>query len=200
MGTDGKSSGKVTLPSQLFAVKVNKELLVQSIRVYEANQRAGAASTKTRGEVEGSTRKIYRQKGSGRARHGSIRAPIFVGGGIVFGPKPRDYSLHLPKKMKSMALASALTTRYQDGSIHIVDGLDKLKPKTKLMAKTLKTLGIPSPVLLVTSKEQNTVIQGARNISGVTHIFVNQLHPYAIFAPKSLLFTKQAILSLKDKP
>ena len=100
VGIDGKISGKIALPGEIFGEKVNKALLAQAVRVYLANQRQGNASTKTRGEVEGSTRKIYRQKGTGRARHGSVRAPIFVKGGIVFGPKPRDFSLDMPKKKK----------------------------------------------------------------------------------------------------
>src|SRR5207248_616028 len=98
-----KASGKVSLPKEIFAETVNKKLLAQAVRVYLANKRQGNASTKTRGEVEGSTRKIYRQKGTGNARHGSIRAPIFVKGGIVHGPRPRDFSLGLSKKMRRKA-------------------------------------------------------------------------------------------------
>lgn len=198
LGTDGRSSGKVTLPSELFGVKVNKELLAQAIRVYSANQREGGASTKTRGEVEGSTRKIYRQKGTGRARHGAIRAPIFVGGGIVFGPRVRDYGLDLPKKMKRTALASALTAQYQDGNIRVIDGFSKLKPKTKIMAKALSAIGMPRPILFVVSREAKSVVRSARNIADVTLIGANQLHPYALLSHKSLLFMKEALPQLKE--
>src|SRR5258708_225116 len=111
IGVDGKVSGKVSLPGEMFGEKVNKTLLAQAVRVYLANQRQGNASTKTRGEVDGSTAKIYRQKGTGRARHGSKRAPIFVKGGLVFGPKPRDFSLALPQKMKRKALFGALSAK-----------------------------------------------------------------------------------------
>lgn len=197
VGPDGKSSGRVTLPPELFGVKVNKALLTQAIRVYSANAREGGASTKTRGEVEGSTRKIYRQKGTGRARHGSIRAPIFVGGGIVFGPRVRDFSLALPKKMKRAALASALTVQYQDGNIRVIDGLGKLEPKTKIMAKALTAAGMPRPILLVISKEAKRVVHSARNIAGVTLIGANQLNPYALLSHKSLLFMKEALPQLK---
>src|SRR6266404_5428662 len=117
VGIDGKVSGKVSLPGEMFGEKVNKALLAQAVRVYLANQRQGNASTKTRGEVDGSTAKIYRQKGTGRARHGSKRAPIFVKGGIVFGPKPRDFSLSLPQKMKRKALFSALSAKVKDKEV-----------------------------------------------------------------------------------
>src|SRR6185437_7247197 len=111
VGIDGKVTGKIALPGEIFGEKLNKALLAQAVRVYLANQRQGNASTKTRGEVDGSTRKIYRQKGTGRARHGSVRAPIFVHGGIAHGPKPRDFSLTMPQKMKQKALFSALSTK-----------------------------------------------------------------------------------------
>src|SRR5579885_383385 len=130
-GIDRKVSGKVSLPHVIFGEKVNKQLLAQAVRVYLANKRQGTVSTKTRGEVDGSTRKIYRQKGTGRARHGSVRAPIFVHGGVVHGPKPRDYSLNLPKKMRRKALFSALSAKLQDGQIKVVAGFEKLEPKTK---------------------------------------------------------------------
>lgn len=199
LGTDGKSTGKVTVPVTLFGTHVNKQAVAQAVRVYLANQRSGMASTKTRGEVEGSTRKIYRQKGTGRARHGSIRAPIFVGGGIVFGPKPRDYGLDIPKKMKRVALSSVLTEKYQEGNMYCIDGLSKLKPKTKFIAKILNTLKILRPILLITSKDQKTVVRSARNISGITPLTVNALHPYAIISSKSVIFTKDALRVLKEK-
>src|SRR3990170_6251019 len=133
VGVDGKTKSKIQLPKELFGAKVNKALLAQAVRVYLANQRTGNAATKTRGEVEGSTRKIYRQKGTGRARHGAIRAPIFVGGGIVFGPRPHDFHLDFPKKMKRRALGSALTSKLGSGDVIVVSGLSDLEPKTKYM-------------------------------------------------------------------
>lgn len=200
LGTDGKSMGKVTVPDELFGANVNKQVVAQAVRVYLANQRAGSASTKTRGEVEGSTRKIYRQKGTGRARHGSIRAPIFIGGGIVFGPKPRDYRLGLPKKMKRIALVSVLTAKFQEGNVYCIDGLSKLKPKTKLMAKTLSSLKLPQPILLILPKDQKTIMRSARNIPSISLLLVDNINPYALFASKSVLFTKDALHALKEKP
>lgn len=197
-GVNGKSIGKITLPAELFAAKINKQLLVQAIRVYSANQRAGSAKTKTRGEVEGSTRKIYRQKGTGRARHGAIRAPIFVGGGITFGPKPRNYSLKLSKKMKRIALASALTSQFQKGAVHIVDGLEKLEPKTKNMVKAIAQLGESRSTLLVIVPRVQNLIRATRNIDGIEIIQANTIHPYAVLSHPSLVFMKQAIPILKE--
>lgn len=191
--TDGKPTGKMTLPKELFAAKINKDLMAQAVRVYLANQRQGSASTKTRGEVEGSTRKIYRQKGTGRARHGAIRAPIFVGGGIVFGPTPRDYHLSLPQKMKRAALASALTSALGDGKIIVVSGLFDLSPKTKTMAHTLDIVGAAGLTLLVVSKGASGVIRAARNIDGVDIMPVGNLHAYAVLSHQKLVFMKEAL-------
>ncbi len=194
----GKRAGSITLPAELFAAKVNKKLLAQSVRVYLSRQRTGNASTKTRGEVEGSTRKIYRQKGTGRARHGAIRAPIFRGGGIVFGPRPRDFSLSIPKKMQRLALASALTAQYTDGNVHIIDGLEHLEPKTKFMAAAIDANTQKRPILLIVSPHSPTVVRAARNIADVEIIQANNLSPYMSLSHASLLFTKAAIALLKE--
>jgi large subunit ribosomal protein L4 len=194
----GKPAGKMTLPKDLFGVKVNKPLLAQAVRVYLANQRSGSASTKTRGEVEGSTRKIYKQKGTGRARHGGIRAPIFVGGGIVFGPKPRDYSLKLPKAMKKAALASALTCQFIDGKIIVVDGLVKLAPKTKLMAKAFAAVGTGTNVLLVTTQAADGVVRACRNLAGVDTIRAQSLNTYTILSHKKIVFMKEAVKEIEQ--
>ena len=198
VGVDGKTQGKVSLPGSLFAAKVNKQLLAQAVRVYLANQRRGTASTKTRGEVEGSTRKIYRQKGTGKARHGAIRAPIFVGGGIVFGPQPRDYSLSFPKKMKRAALASALTSSLRDGNIVIVNGLETLQPKTKVMAAALTDAGLLPNTLLVVAKNANTVVRAARNIASVDLLPAQNVHTYAVLAHQKIMIMKDALSEMKE--
>ena len=197
--TQGNKKGKVTLPGEIFGVKVNAQLLAQAFRVYQANQRAGAASTKTRGEVEGSTRKIYRQKGTGKARHGGIRAPIFVGGGIAFGPKPRSYHLEFPKAMKARALASALTMQLQDGKIVIVDGLAALPPKTKGVYEALTAIGASHSTLLVTTKDAFALSRGARNIEGVTVMPVENLHTFAVLSHQHIVFTKETLPILKGR-
>ncbi len=194
--TAGNAAGRMALPKELFGVSVNKPLLAQAVRVHLANQRSGTASTKTRGEVEGSTRKIYKQKGTGRARHGAIRSPIFVGGGIVFGPKPRDYSLKLPKAMRKVALASALTSQLVDGNVIVVDGFGKLTAKTKLMAKALDAVGSGAGTLLVTAKDADGVVMAARNLARVDHVGAASLTAYTLLSHRKIVFMKEAIKEL----
>jgi large subunit ribosomal protein L4 len=148
----GKVTGTVTLPESVFGASVNKQLIAQAVRVYLANQRSGTASTKSRGEVQGSTRKIYRQKGTGRARHGGVRAPIFVHGGIAHGPKPHDFSMKMPQKMRRAALHSTLTLKAKGNAIKVLGGLDSMAPKTKAMVTLLSQIfseGQPKKVLIV---------------------------------------------------
>lgn len=198
LGSDGKPAGKMTLPKELFGAKVNKPLLAQAVRVYLANQRSGTASTKTRGQVEGSTRKIYKQKGTGRARHGAIRAPIFVGGGIVFGPQPRDYSLKLPKAMKKAAVASALTLQLVDGNVVVVAGLAQLEPKTKLMAQTLSKVGASDGTLLITADQRDSVLRAAGNLPSVDIIRAREVNAYTLLAHKKMVMMKEAVKELAE--
>ena len=148
-----------------------------------------------------SRRKIYRQKGTGRARHGSIRAPIFVKGGVVFGPKPRDFSLKLPKKMKRAAVISALSSKFKDGEIKVYSGLDKIVPKTKIMAKLLKASNaLDGRILLITSANSKDGLQNlyksARNIKDLDILPVNMLNTYVILNNKQILFMKEAVTLL----
>jgi large subunit ribosomal protein L4 len=196
VGLDGKAAGSVTLPADLFGAKINRQLMAQAVRVYLANQRGGHASTKTRGEVEGSTRKIYKQKGTGKARHGGIRAPIFVGGGIVFGPRPRDYSLSLPQKMRRVALASALTSQLKKQNIIVVSGLSDVA-KTKVVASTFTAIGATRKTLLVTPKDSGTTVRAARNIENVDILPVSDINTYSILMHSKLVFMKEAIGELK---
>jgi large subunit ribosomal protein L4 len=191
--SEGKAKGTMQLPKELFAAHVNVPLMAQSVRVYQANQRGGSASTKTRGEVDGSTRKIYRQKGTGKARHGAIRAPIFVGGGIVFGPKPRDYRMNLSKSMKRLAFASALTSKFQDGDVIIVDTLNNVKPKTKYMAESIHALAKDAKVLVVVSDMDESAVRFARNISHVDITPAYSLNTYSVISHDKLLVTKDSI-------
>lgn len=198
-GIDGKVTGKVSVPSAIFGETVNKQLIAQAVRVYLANQRQGNASTKTRGEVDGSTRKIYRQKGTGRARHGSVRAPIFVKGGIVFGPKPRDYSLDMPKKMKRKALFSALSSRVADKSMVIVSGLSAIEPKTKQFVRVLQALPIETKksLLIVLPANQENVIRAVRNVSEVSYIAANRLNTYTVLSKKQVILMQEALESFE---
>ena len=201
--TKGKVIDKMSLPKELFGARVNPVLMAQAVRVYLANQRKGTAKTKTRGEVVASTKKIYRQKGTGRARHGAISAPIFVGGGVVFGPKPRDFALAFPKKMKRKALMGALTTKLQGNAVKVVDGLEKLVPKTKRMDEAIKRVigdakNQPQRVLIVTPGKIESVQRAARNIEGVMIRPVDLLSTYEILNTSNLLFMKDAIEKLEE--
>jgi large subunit ribosomal protein L4 len=206
----GKVSGSVNLPKEIFGVEVNNNLIAQAVRVYLANQRRGTLKTKSRGEVNISTRKIYRQKGTGRARHGAASAPIFVGGGIAFGPKPRDFSLKLSRKMKQKALFSALSAKVKDNEIKIISGLEKIEPKTKKMAQVLKNLELKGKILLVTPKldkvndkknaeDLKNVYLSARNLKGVSIRGINLLNTYEVLASENILFMKSAIEALDKK-
>lgn len=195
----GEEQGKITLPKEVFGAKVNKSLIATAVRVYLANQREGSASTKTRGEVTGSTRKLYRQKGTGRARHGAITAPVFVGGGIVFGPKHRSYTLTLPQKMRKAALASALTSAYTSGSIVFVDGMEKLEPKTKQFANVFTSVGVTGRMLLVVPEMLENIVRGARNIDGVEIMPASQLNAYVVVSHPRIVMMKDAVSVVAKK-
>jgi len=192
------------LPKEIFGAKINNSLMAQAVRVYLANQRRGTLSTKSRGEVAISTKKIYRQKGTGRARHGAASAPIFVGGGIAFGPKPRDFSMKLNQNMRRAALFSALSAKLKDGGIRMVTGLEKIEPKTKKMVDVIVKLGLNNKkqqVLLVTPKagvDFANVSKAARNIKGVNIVSSNQLNTYQVMVNNNILFMKNSIDSLKE--
>jgi large subunit ribosomal protein L4 len=198
----GKAAGTVSLPGEMFGEKVNKALIAQAVRVYRANQRQGTVSTKTRGEVDGSTAKIYRQKGTGRARHGSKRAPIFVKGGVVFGPKPRDFSLALPQKMKRKALFCALSAKVKDKEVTVIDGLGTIAPKTKAFAEMLEKTGMAGKkqkLLFVTAgKDVAQVIRAGRNIRGISFCQSRQINTYEVLAAKRLVMMKDAILEMQE--
>lgn len=197
----GKEIDKAELPKEIFNYKINKSLIAQAIRVYQFNQRQGTASTKTRGEVVGSTRKIYRQKGTGRARHGSIKAPIFVGGGVVGGPKPKDYSLTINKKQKRKAIFSALTLMFKNKKII---GLNKksleIDPKTKYIIEFLKTLDLLNKkIIFVLPKiEKNNFILAARNIQRVNIVDVKSLNIFQILNCEKLIFVEDSIEVIKN--
>lgn len=196
----GKIVASVTLPEDIFGVKVNKSLMAQAIRVYLANQRRGTAATKSRGEVQGSSKKIYRQKGTGKARHGSKRAPIFVHGGVAMGPNPRDYSLKFSKKMRKAALFSALTARQQDGIVKVVDGFEKVGTKTKDMVAALKAVGASSTlkgVMLITSEKVANIDRASGNLQGVHVRMAQHLNTYDVLQTNLLLFTKSSIDTLE---
>lgn len=200
---DGKVQKTVGLPNSVFDVKVNPSLLAQAVRVYLVNQRQGNVKVKTRSEVVGSTRKIYRQKGTGKARHGAIKAPIFVGGGVAHGPKQKDYNLKFNKKEKKQALYGALSSKLKENKIF---GLDEkaltMKPKTKDVfnfLKSLKLLG-KNNLMIMKKMETNNLVLSMRNISNISLVDVNSLNPYLILKSSSLIFIENALEVFKNKP
>ncbi len=194
----GKESGSLDLPKAIFGAKVNEALLAQALRVYMNNQKGHFSNTKTRGEVEGSTRKIYRQKGTGRARHGGVRAPIFVGGGIALGPKSRITIMDLPKKMKKAALISALSQKQLDKGIMALVGLEKATGKTSEIARLTKALGKKS--LLIVSESTNEMAKrAAQNIKSVNFISAEDINTFEVIKAQSLAFTKGAVEALEKR-
>lgn len=202
--TKGKAIENITLPKEIFGVVVNNQLIAQAVRVYLSNQRRGTVKTKSRGEVNISTRKIYKQKGTGRARHGAASAPIFVGGGVAFGPRPRDYSLKLSKKMKRIALFSALSAKLKSSEIKLITGLEKIEPKTKNMVAVINNLSLNEKnkkILLVIPKpikDYENIVKASRNIKGVRVTSANLLTTYEILANKKILFMKNSIETVKE--
>lgn len=202
---NGKKADKVDLPDEIFAASINENLMAQAVRVYLANQRQGTASVKTRSEVVGSRRKIWRQKGTGRARHGDRYAPIFVGGGVAHGPKPKNWSLKMTKKMRRLALFSALTSKVKEGKVLVVQGLDKIEPKTRKMLEVLTNLKLKTKntklrekTLLVLPKKLERVIRAGRNIPNLGLVQANLLNTYQVLNWEKLVVMKPSIKVLKD--
>lgn len=196
----GAKVGTFSLPKDVFGAKINDVLMAQAVRVYLANQRQGNAHTKSRGEVILTTAKWYRQKGTGRARHGAQSAPIFVGGGVAHGPKTHDFSLSLPKKMRRAALVSALSQKAKDGEITVLSGFEKVEPKTKIMNDVLTKITADkkrkAKLLIVASntpKNLPNVFRAARNIKNVDIISAELLNTYEVLKYKNLLIMKESM-------
>jgi large subunit ribosomal protein L4 len=193
MTPEGKASGKVELPAEVFDVAVNIPLIHQVVVAQLAAARQGTHSTKTRAEVSGGGRKPHKQKGTGRARHGSIRAPQYTGGGISHGPQPRSYDQRTPKKMKSAALRGALSDRAREGRIHIVSELVSGDvPSTKGATATLKALNVEGQVLIVLTREEAVAWLSLRNLGDVSIVAPDQLNTYDVLISDHLVFTQTA--------
>lgn len=191
---DGTISGSVELPQELFDVPANVALMHQVVIAQLAAARQGTHSTKTRGEVSGGGRKPYRQKGTGRARQGSTRAPQFTGGGTVHGPKPRDYTQRTPKKMIAAALRGALSDRARNNRIHAVtEFVPGQIPSTKNAKAFLETLTDRKKVLIVTGREDETGIKSVRNLPGVHILPPDQLNTYDVLHADDVVFSIEAL-------
>ena len=195
--TGEKLKTKVELDDQIFGITPNEDLMAQYVRVYRANQRQGTVKTKTRGEVRGGGRKPWRQKGTGRARHGSIRSPIWVGGGTVHGPQPRDWSLRMPTKMKRKALFSALSQKMKEGGILVLNRIELKGIKTKDLEGILNKLPIKDKILIALDKMDEKVILSARNLAGVKTIQAKDLNAYEVLNTKTILFPKSSLKVLE---
>ncbi len=198
INSENKAVGKVDLHDDIFGVEIKKGLLHEVVRNHLANKRQGNASTKTRGLVRGGGRKPYKQKGTGRARAGSIRSPLWKGGGTVFGPHPRDYSYKLPKKAKWSALSSALTAKFIDGEVIVIDEIGVPEGKTKKMRAMLDGLGLKNNVLIIVPEKNEPLERASRNIPKVNVARVNELNVYSILSHEKLLISKEAVEKMKE--
>ena len=189
----GNVAENIEISDQVFAVPFNQAVVHQAVVRQQANARQGTAKTKTRGEVSGSTAKLFRQKGTGSARAGSRKSPLRRGGGIIFGPQPRDYRQAMPKKMRQLALRCALSAKARDGELIIMEDLKLDEAKTKEMVRILATLKVGSSVLIVTDEPEESVIKSARNIPRTKTMPANLLNVADILSYKVLLMTVAAV-------
>ncbi|NLY56017.1 MAG: 50S ribosomal protein L4 [Firmicutes bacterium] len=195
---EGAKVGQLELSEDVFGIEPNEPVMHQAVTAYLANQRQGTHSTKTRGEVSGGGRKPWRQKGTGRARQGSITAPQWTGGGIVFGPKPRSYRMALPKKVRRLAIKSALSAKVRNGEIIVVDQLTMAEPKTKEMVRILNNLDAGKKTLVVTGGLDRNVYLSGRNIPGVSVSLADWLNVYQILAHHKVVMTQDAVRRVEE--
>lgn len=192
----GAEVGTIELSDAVFGVEINEHVMHLAVKQYLANQRQGTQSAKTRSEVRGGGRKPFRQKGTGRARQGSIRAPQWTGGGVVFAPKPRDYSFKLNKKVKKLALQSALTSKVVENKVIVLENLDLAEIKTKEMVKVLNVNA--GKALIVMEGSNTNAILSARNIPEVKTASVNTINTYDILKYNTLVVTKEAVAKIEE--
>jgi large subunit ribosomal protein L4 len=190
--------GELELADAVFGAEVNEALLYEAVRHYLAGKRGGNAKTKTRHEVAGSGKKLWKQKGTGRARTGSVRSPLWRHGGTVHGPVTRDYAYKLPRKMQLGALRSALSAKLADGDLKIVSAFQLTSPKTKDMVATLKKFDANKKVLLVDTAENRNLELSARNLEGVEVVRSNEVHPYHLLGANRILLTQAAASKLSE--
>ncbi|MBP6124396.1 MAG: 50S ribosomal protein L4 [Phycisphaerae bacterium] len=196
---EGQEVERIQVNEELLGGQVRSALLKQAIVMYHANQRVGTAATKNRGRVEGSTRKIYRQKGTGNARMGTVRTPIRKGGGVAFAKLPRDFSQRMPKKQRRLARDSAILSKLQSGQVVVVDELNFTQPKTREFARILKNLKIDRSCLVAIPQQDVNLYKSARNVPKVDVMVISDLNAGDICSKKKMLFTKDAFLSVVNR-
>ena len=194
---EGNQVGDIQLNDKVFAVEVNADAMHQVVVALLANKRQGTQSAKTRAEVRGGGIKPWRQKGTGRARQGSIRAPQWIKGGVVFAPKPRDYRMSIPKTMRRVAMLSALTSKVQNDEMVVLDSLTLEAPKTKEIVKMLNAFNAKK-TLIVTAEANETVYKSARNIEGVAVLPVNNINVYDLLKYSKVIMTKDAVSKIEE--
>ena len=195
---EGKVVGDIELSENVFGAEVNEDVLYLAVESYLANQRQGTQSTKTRSEVRGGGIKPWKQKGTGRARQGSIRAPQWIKGGIALGPKPRTYTIKLNKKVKRVALKSALSSKVAENNIIVLDAIDFSEIKTKNMVELLKNLNLDTNALIVLGDKNENVVRSARNIPNVKTAYVNTINVYDIVKYNKFIVTSDAAHKIEE--
>jgi len=198
LNLSGEVVDHIEVSEWVFGVPLNEAVIHQVMVAQQANARQGTASTKTRSEVSGSTRKMYRQKGTGYARAGSIRSPLRRGGGILFGPKPRSYRQAIPKKMRRLALRSVLSAKLRDEELIILEQLKLEQPKTREMARILSALGVDGSALVVTAEPEENVVKSARNLPGIQTMPASLLNVVDILSRKMLVMTVAAVRKAEE--
>ena len=195
---EGAAIGEIELSDAIFASDVNVAAMHLVVRSYLAAQRQGTQSAKTRTEVRGGGRKIYRQKGTGNARHHGNRAPQFTHGGVVFAPKPRDYVVNVPKKVRRLALKGALTSKVNDGEMIVLDKIALTAPKTREVAAILKNLGVEKTALLVLGGPDDTITRASANIAGLKTAYVNTINVLDILGNEKFIITEEAVKLVEE--
>ncbi len=194
----GEKVSEVDLADEIFGVEVKSSVLHEVVVMQLANKRAGTACVKNRSDVRGSTRKLYRQKGTGRARKGDIKSPVLRGGGVVFGPHPRDYSYNVPKKVKRAALKMALSSKLADNTLKVVDDMDLPEIKTKAFTQALAAMGVDNALIIAKGTEKNLVLS-ARNVKGVKVMPTAGLNVYDILKYGNLILAQSAIEDIEGR-
>lgn len=196
---EGQETGRVDLPAELFAAGVHEHALYEVIKCYLANQRQGTHKTKNRHEVAGQKTKMYRQKGTGRARAGSSTSGTRVGGGRIFGPRPRDYRYDVPAKLRRLALRSALSDRAAGENVHVIDDLALDQPSTRSVAKLLRGMGLEGrKVLLLSARDDANLLKSCRNITALQLRRAREIHAYEVMWSDALVIEKSALATLEE--
>ena len=194
----GEQIGDIDLMDSIFGIDVNVDAMHRVVKMLLANKRQGTQSALTRAEVRGGGRKPWRQKGTGRARHGSTRSPQWTHGGVVFAPKPRSYRYSIPKKIRRIAMKSALTTKVNENNIIVLDEINFEAPKTKQIVNMLENLNVDSKALIVLAEKNENVEKSARNISNINTSLVNTLNVYDILKYDKFIVTKAAVEKIEE--